>query len=411
MRMRFLTSTVATAAVLAGFTAVPALAAPTAAAPAPAFTGLASPIAVELAAKLPEMRKVAADVQARLGLEEDPVRERILDVIDPTDYECSTATPPVVAAITADFASLTLDQKLASAYVLLFDLVMKDAVYFPQPAGKSTYGAQGTYTKQATDTFAGLRKFWDIKSNDIQLVPAHGRMLLDTARVTRVFTTLYGQPLDLSENTANFIKAQVTSTPLLKNGDFPAYTFNAYAFSTEGEPVPGIGNVPDKIVMGDGVLDGFGLVGLGDVTPQAILAHEFGHHIQYEDGLFDSTLPAPEATRRTELMADSFSAYFLTHVRGERMNFKRVQLFTAMFAQIGDCGFDAPGHHGTPNQRVRAALWGYGVSQAMWPRSLVLPSRVFAWLFEKQLPLLVAPDAPSDSAVLAAARQAAATVS
>ncbi|GAA1534507.1 hypothetical protein GCM10009741_41180 [Kribbella lupini] len=409
--MRFLTSTVATAAVLAGFTAVPALAAPTAAAPAPAFTGLASPIAVELAAKLPEMRKVAADVQARLGLEEDPVRERILDVIDPTDYECSTATPPVVAAITADFASLTLDQKLASAYVLLFDLVMKDAVYFPQPAGKSTYGAQGTYTKQATDTFAGLRKFWDIKSNDIQLVPAHGRMLLDTARVTRVFTTLYGQPLDLSENTANFIKAQVTSTPLLKNGDFPAYTFNAYAFSTEGEPVPGIGNVPDKIVMGDGVLDGFGLVGLGDVTPQAILAHEFGHHIQYEDGLFDSTLPAPEATRRTELMADSFSAYFLTHVRGERMNFKRVQLFTAMFAQIGDCGFDAPGHHGTPNQRVRAALWGYGVSQAMWPRSLVLPSRVFAWLFEKQLPLLVAPDAPSDSAVLAAARQAAATVS
>jgi hypothetical protein len=332
-------------------------------------------------------------------------------VIDPTDYECSTATPPVVSAITADFASLTADQKLASAYVLLFDLVMKDAVYFPQPAGKFTYGAQGTYTKKATDTFAGLRKFWDIKSSDIQLVPAHGRMLLDTARVTRVFTTLYGQPLDLSENTANFIKAQVTSTPLLKNGDFPAYTFNAYAFSTEGEPVPGIGNVPDKIVMGDGVLDGFGLVGLGDVTTQAILAHEFGHHVQYEDGLFNSTLPAPEATRRTELMADSFSAYFLTHVRGERMNWKRVQLFTAMFAQIGDCGFAEPGHHGTPNQRVKAALWGYGVSQAMWPRSLVLPSRVFAWLFEQQLPRLVAPDAPSDAAVLAAARQSAASVS
>lgn len=414
MRKRFLTAVVTTTAVLTGFTAAPALAAaPPTPAAAPAFAGLSSPIAVELAEKLPEMRKVAADVQARLGLHESPLRERILDAIDPTDYECSTATPPVVAAVTADFANLTPDQALASLYVLLFDLVMQDAVYFPQPAGKFTYGANGTYTKKATDTFSGLRTFWDIKSKDIQLVPAHGRMLLDTARVTRVFTTLYGQPADLSLNTANFIKSQVTSTPLLKNGDHPAYTFNAYAFSAEGQPVPGVGTVGDKIVMGDGVLDGFGLVGLGDVTTQAILAHEFGHHIQYEDGLFDSTLPAPEATRRTELMADSFSAYFLTHARGERMNWKRVQLFTAMFAQIGDCGFDAPGHHGTPNQRVKAALWGYGVAQAVWPRSLVLPSRVFAWLFEKELPRLVAPDASdaSDASVLNAAKQAAATVS
>ncbi|MEV6283275.1 hypothetical protein [Kribbella sp. NPDC051770] len=412
MTKRFLTAVVTTAAVLGGFTAAPALAAPTtpaAAAPAPAFAGLSSPIAVELAQRLPEMRKVAADVQARLGSEDSQLRERILDVIDPTDYECPTANPPVLDAISAEIATWTADQKLASAYVLIFDLVMKDAVYFPQPAGKFTYGAKGTYTKKATDTFSGLRKFWDIKSKDIQLVPAHGRMLLDTARVTRVFTTLYGQPADLSLNTANFIKDQINN-PAMKYGDQPAYTFNAYAFSAEGQPVPGVGTVGDKIVMGDGVLDGFGLVGLGDVTTQAILAHEFGHHIQYEDGLFTSTLPAPEATRRTELMADSFSAYFLTHARGERMNWKRVQQFTAMFAQIGDCGFDGAGHHGTPNQRVKAALWGYGVAQAVWPRSLVLPSRVFAWLFEKHLPRLVAPDA-TDTTVLKAADEAATSVS
>ncbi|MGC4940496.1 hypothetical protein [Kribbella sp. DT2] len=78
-----------------------------------------------------------------------------------------------------------------------------------------------------------------------------------------------------------------------------------------------------------------------------------GHHIQYEDGLFDSTLPAPEATRRTELMADSFSAYFLTHV---------------------------------------------------------LPSRVLAWLFEKQLPRLIVPDAPTDAAVLDATKKAASSL-
>jgi hypothetical protein len=152
------------------------------------------------------------------------------------------------------------------------------------------------------------------------------------------------------------------NTAALKFGDHPIFTFNAYAHSSEGQEIPRLGIVPDKIVLGDGVLDGFNLVGLGDVTTQAILGHEFGHHVQYEDGLFQSDLPAPEATRRAELMADAFSAYFLTHVRGENMHWGRVQQFTQMFAQLGDCGFDAPSHHGTPNQRVRAALWGFQVA-------------------------------------------------
>ena len=33
---------------------------------------------------------------------------------------------------------------------------------------------------------------------------------------------------------------------------------------------------------------------------------EFGHHVQFEDGLFNSPLTGAEATRRTELMADAF---------------------------------------------------------------------------------------------------------
>lgn len=347
----------------------------------------------ELVAQLPAMREFAAAARVRLGLEDSPLREAALQAIDPTQYECSSAVPPVVQAVTAGIESWTLEQRIVALYVQLFDIVMVDAVYLPQ-VGPSTFGAEGDFTLRTTHTYRDLRRFWDIRSDDIQLVPAHGKMLLDRSRVTRVFTLLYGLPEAVSATTADFI-ATVTNSAALRYGDHPIFTFNAYAYSGEGEEIPGVGAVPDKIVLGDGVLDGFASVGLGDVTPQAILAHEFGHHIQYEQGLFDSPLTGPEATRRTELMADAFGSYFLTHARGATMQWKRVQLFGQTFYQVGDCGFTANGHHGTPNQRLRTALWAYGVANDARPEGHILPSLTFAEKFEQGLPQLVAPDAVS----------------
>ncbi len=75
------------------------------------------------------------------------------------------------------------------------------------------------------------------------------------------------------------------------------------------------------------------------------------------------------------------------------MKWQRVQRFTQMFAQIGDCGFSEPGHHGTRNQRTRAALWGFGVADSARPQGHILPSKVFASRFEQIFPQLVAPDA------------------
>jgi hypothetical protein len=60
-------------------------------------------------------------------------------------------------------------------------------------------------------------------------------------------------------------------------GDLPLFTFNAYA-APGGEGIPGYGKSPKPIAFGDGVLEVFARVGLGEVAPQAILAHEFGHH-------------------------------------------------------------------------------------------------------------------------------------
>jgi hypothetical protein len=381
------------ASALAAATLAIGLAAPLAnAVPVATATATATPSQVDqLVAQLPALREQAAATRARLGLDDSPLREATLNAIDPTQYECSTAQPPVVTAITAGIENWTFDQRLAALYVLLFDLPMTEAVYFPTP-GPYTFGARGDYTTKATHTFRDLRNFWDIKSDDIQLVPAHGRMLLDTARVTKVFTTFYGFPQTTSLNTADFIKAQV-NTATFNYGDTPLFTFNAYANSMEGQTLPGIGAVPDRIVLGDGVLDGFAQVGLGDVTAQAILAHEFGHHVQFEDGLFASPLTGPEATRRTELMADAFGSYFLTHARGAAMNLKRVQEFGQTFYQVGDCGFTAAGHHGTPNQRLRTVLWACDIADSARPQGHILPSLSFDALFEQALPQLVAPDA------------------
>ncbi len=122
--------------------------------------------------------------------------------------------------------------------------------------------------------------------------------------------------------------------------------------------------------MGDGILDGYKAIGFDDVALQAIFAHEFGHHIQFQRGYFDelppganpATVDDAELTRYTELMADAFSAYYLTHSRGASMNRKRVAQFLQVFFQIGDCAFTNAGHHGTPIQRMRAATFGFNVA-------------------------------------------------
>ena len=104
--------------------------------------------------------------------------------------------------------------------------------------------------------------------------------------------------------------------------------------------------------MRDGILEGFAALGYEDVAPQAILAHEFVHHIQFQLNLFEDEV-TPEATRRTELMADAYSAYYLSHARGVSMQSKRVKKFLAVFFNLGDCSIEHSGHHGTPHARAR----------------------------------------------------------
>ncbi len=176
--------------------------------------------------------------------------------------------------------------------------------------------------------------------------------------------------------------------------DHPLFTLNAFAFSAGGEIFPGSGIIPDKIVMGDGILEGVEAIGLATNGPDLIHAHEFAHQVQFEIGAFDTELTdQAEQTRRTELMADAFAAYNLAHASGASFQTKRiVEVVTASFS-VGDCALDNPGHHGTPNQRAAAAEWGANLAHTTKPRGKIISADEMLALFEAELPSLVAPDA------------------
>ena len=165
-------------------------------------------------------------------------------------------------------------------------------------------------------------------------------------------------------------------------------SFNAFAAT----PEPYF-NSPSKIVMGDGIQKAYFDLDLGDVATQAILSHEYGHQVQFANPAlvpFDNT---PESTRNTELMADALSAYYLTNKRGAAMNWHRVQDFLVVFYSIGDCAFSSPGHHGTPNQRMKSAEFGYSVASNAQKQGKIMSSSEFITLFYAALPGILAPDA------------------
>lgn len=268
----------------------------------------------------------------------------------------------------------------------MLDFPTYDALFFENSSADQYYGVNGTFSHATTKAFKDLKRFWNIQSDNIVLVAMHGSMLLDRERVIRIDMLLYDETRAEAEFWADLILWALDKFPQYRNGDHPIFTFNAFAQSSFD--FPPVGTIPSKIVMGDGVMEAYAALGYKDVAPQAILAHEFGHHIQFQLKLFGSE-SSPEATRRTELMADAYAAYYLSHARGAAMQWKRVSQFLQVFFNIGDCLFDNDGHHGTPTQRMAAARWGYSIADNAQKQGHILTAQAFTKLFEAQLPELV----------------------
>ncbi|WP_432483167.1 neutral zinc metallopeptidase [Kineococcus esterisolvens] len=360
-----------------------------AAAPAGAVSA-AEPVRAVADVRLPvgwQARRESA--AARTGVQ-SPVSAVVGRAIDPGEHDCS----PTALSVYAEGLLAGLDPQelrfVADSGVL--DFPTYDALLFGTD-GDPAYALTSSSRSELERTFRSAQRFWDVPSADVQLMAMHGSVLRDPARLARLLTVLYGLPAAEAREYSAQVVAAVESVPELAGGENPVFTLNAYAFSAQGATDPLVASLPDKIVFGDGILAFMSSIGLSDVGPRAVLAHEFAHHVQYEDDLFDSPLTGPEATRRTELMADAFATYFATHKRGAALNAKRVVQAQRSFAEVGDCSFTSPGHHGTPNQRERAAQWGADLAASQREQGHVLPSLQVAERFEAALAELVAPDA------------------
>jgi hypothetical protein len=351
----------------------------------------AASLVAALRAHLPaDWRARQARALDRLGLDRSAAQEALERAIDPTQYQCSPTRLDAYVKGVLD----GIDP--GSLFVLsLFgglDYPTFDAILFGAP-GDARYALPKAYTNELSHSFRAAQKFWDTDGSDIQLMAMHGDVMQDQPRMTQVIELLFGASRDDAAQVAAIVAGIVADDPGLKGGQSPIFTLNAFAFSAKGETDPVISVIPDKLVFGDGMLAALQAVGVGDVGPRAVLGHEYAHHVQYDADLTASPLTGPEATRRTELMADAFGTYFVTHKRGLALNAARVLEAEQSFYQVGDCSFSSTGHHGTPNQRLRASTWGWSVAKAAQKQGQVLPSLTLDAQFEAELPELVAPDA------------------
>jgi hypothetical protein len=273
-----------------------------------------------------------------------------------------------------------------------------EALLFGEDDRSTFFGYNGAYTQRMNRTERDVKRFWDIKSDDIQVLAMHGTVLADPSRVIPTYTSpiVFGIPQATAETWAAEVQNVMRTEPTVNGGNHPLFTFNAFAFSGSFFGLP---QIPDKIVMGDGVLDAYKALGFDDVALQAVFAHEFGHHIQFERDYYNelpagadpATVDLAELTRHNELMADAFAAYYLTHKRGAALNKHRVAEFLQVFFNAGDCAFTSSGHHGTPAQRMRAAQFGFRVADQAHKQGHILTASQFHALFQANYESFVAP--------------------
>jgi len=157
----------------------------------------------------------------------------------------------------------------------------------------------------------------------------------------------------------NFMNSQMTkiasmwgrSNPTLRFVNDPSNynsTYNAISYST------------GKIYYGYAIYYDAKSKG-GDIVNAMILAHEYGHQLQY---IFGLPSVSESTARPNELEADGFAGYYLRRPNGyNQTSFAQIAAAYEFAQSIGDYQTSSPGHHGTPPQRRSAVRLGFLLGQ------------------------------------------------
>lgn len=89
----------------------------------------------------------------------------------------------------------------------------------------------------------------------------------------------------------------------------------------------------------------------GELPVAGILAHEFGHRVQFTAGW-----NAYKENAHMELEADAFSGFYMALAK--QWAWSQIQNYYANVYATGDYYFNSPVHHGSPQQRLEAAYLG-----------------------------------------------------
>ncbi|MCC8358969.1 hypothetical protein [Salinimicrobium sediminilitoris] len=297
------------------------------------------------------------------------------NAVEPTD--CSpTAFNSEINKVIQPFFS----DPLALTY---FDLYLDLNFYISYlDTSEQYFGENGEYTNFMAKRVRDLERFWDMP-NEIRVNGQHTASLNDRDKLASVYIFV-GLSSEVAYANADFLLSVNEASPVLPESPY----FAMDGFATAG----------NLIVIGDGITSVLSRTGIDEgIVWTGILAHEWAHQIQfdnysvwYPEGAADNQ---PEATRYTELEADFMAAYYMTHKRGATYNWKRVVQFYELFFNIGDCGFDANGHHGTPQQRMEAARLGYELANDAQKQGHILTEQELHEIFVSEvIDAVVAPE-------------------
>ncbi|MGH2664342.1 metalloprotease [Flavobacterium sp.] len=167
-------------------------------------------------------------------------------------------------------------------------------------------------------------------------------------------STAYLNTTIINTTQTNFIYAQNTkiasvfgqaAVPLsiVHDNSNPNSTYNAISYS-----------YPKKIYFGEAIYKA--ALAKGQIVPAMILAHEFGHQLQYTYGL---PSVSESTARPNELEADGFAGYYMRKPSGYNATWAAAGPAFEFAYAIGDYSTSSSGHHGTPPQRRSATRLGW----------------------------------------------------
>ena len=232
-----------------------------------------------------------------------------------------------------------------------------------------------------------IQWFWGLTSEMREVDPLIGQMPLKGVHnsfytnddgsfeaVVRTNPVIANLPPEKIEQFPSFEQVQSCVIDFLDN---PGLTFNA-KYVAPISTLPGL-YPSSQIMWGDGIVKFMQAISIDEddalLRIAAFHGHEYGHHVGVLIGDVPIQSAIPEETRFSELLTDSLSAYWNAHTCGNALGPEEMEVVADTLFAVGDCNFDNPTHHGTPNQRACAVRWGaylaHESSEIMEPSAII----------------------------------------